>query len=86
MTPAAPATPTNPAVAVALEPALGVADRGIWSDLDAQVRLALPAGITPERVSGRIDTHHAVLVVAVDGFPRKVYPLGGPAEIGRAHV
>lgn len=64
------------------ESTLGVADNGIWSDLDDQVQLALPADLTPARVTARIDTKHALLVLAIDDFPRKVYPLGGPVTLG----
>ena len=81
---AAPAPPPAPAA----EATLGVPDHGIWSDLDDQVQLALPAGLAPARVSGRVDAKHAVLVVSIDEFPRKVYPIGGPAalDVGRFHL
>ena len=62
------------------EVCLGVHDRGIWSDLDDQVQLALPA-VAPERVTARIDTKRDLLVVAVDGFPRKAYPLAGTSVL-----
>jgi uncharacterized protein YijF (DUF1287 family) len=62
------------------ETALGVTDRGIWSDLDGQVQLTLPQ-VSPERVSATVDRAHQVLVLSIDGFPRKVYPLGGPATL-----
>jgi uncharacterized protein YijF (DUF1287 family) len=67
----APAPPRPPA-----EQRLGVADRGIWPDLDAQVQLELPQ-VEAKRVAGRVDRDHGVLVVSIDGFPRKVYPLTG---------
>lgn len=63
------------------EASLGVADRGIWSDLDDRIQLRLPAGLTPERVAARVDERRALLVLSIDGFPRKVYPLGGPAAL-----
>jgi len=62
------------------ERALGVADRGIWSELDPEVQLTLPA-VSPARVSATVDREHQVLVLAIDGFPRKVYPLGGTATL-----
>lgn len=62
----------------AAEHQLGVPDRGIWSDLDDQVQLQLPTGLTPERVSAQIDAAHDLLVLSIDGFPRKVYPLARP--------
>jgi len=63
------------------ETCLGVDDKGVFSDLDATVQLALPAGIAPDRVTARVDRDHDVLVVSIDGFPRKVYPLGGSARL-----
>jgi len=66
------------------EASLGVRDVGIWSDLDAQVQLALPPGLTPERVTAQVDRAHALLVLAIDGVPRKSYPLTGdrPLVVG----
>ncbi|HEX3762446.1 MAG TPA: DUF1287 domain-containing protein [Kofleriaceae bacterium] len=63
------------------EASLGVADRGIWSDLDNRVQIALPDGLTADRVTARVDDRHRVLVLAIDGVARKVYPLGGPAPL-----
>ena len=55
------------------EVCLGVTDSGIWSDLDQQVQITLPkAG--PERVTATIDTDKKLLILWIDGFPRKVYP------------
>ncbi len=67
---------TRDAEAVAGESCLGVADDGIWSDLDDQVQLALPDGVTAARVEGMIAADGDVLVVHVDGWPTKPYPLG----------
>jgi uncharacterized protein YijF (DUF1287 family) len=72
--PAAPA-PAPP------EAALGVADRGIWPDLDERVQIDLPAGLAADRVDARLDEKHALLVLSIDGMPRKVYPLGGAAAL-----
>ena len=63
------------------EPTLGVGDKGIWADLDPKVQLHLPDYLTPERVSAQVDNKHQLIVLAVDGFPRKVYPLGGDATL-----
>jgi uncharacterized protein YijF (DUF1287 family) len=63
------------------ETCLGVADKGIWSDLDDDLQLALPAELKPARVRATIDREHAVLVLAVDGWPTKPYPLGGDAHL-----
>src|SRR4051794_39160210 len=62
------------------ETCLGVTDRGLWSDLDSQIQLALPA-TTPAHVTARIDDAHHVLILAIDGVARKAYPLGGPARL-----
>jgi uncharacterized protein YijF (DUF1287 family) len=74
--PAVPAAPFAPP-----EASLGVADKGIWPDLDDKVQLALPEGLTAERVALRIDERHRVAVLSIDGFARKAYPLGGPAQL-----
>jgi len=79
--PAAPATPDRPAPQPPPEACLGVADRGIWSDLDDRVQIELPAGLTADRVDARVDDRHRVLVLSIDGVARKVYPLGGPAPL-----
>ena len=60
------------------ESCLGVPDQGIWADLDDRVQLALPGGLTKDRVSARIDRDRKLLVLSIDGWPRKAYPLGGP--------
>ena len=61
------------------EACLGVADRGLWPDLDDKIQLTLPADLVAGRVTAQIDDAHHVLILAIDGFPRKAYPLGGPA-------
>jgi uncharacterized protein YijF (DUF1287 family) len=57
------------------EPSLGVAERGIFSDLDPQVQIALPPGLSPERVTALIDEARALLLLYADDRPIKVYPL-----------
>lgn len=66
------------------EACLGVSDKGVFADLDPKVQLALP-DVKPETVSALVDAKHQVLIVEVDGFPRKAYPLGGTAalKVGR---
>lgn len=59
---------------------LGVKDRGIWGDLDARVRLALPA-VEAARVTATLDERRDLLIVWIDGWPVKPYPLGGEAEL-----
>ena len=70
------------------EACLGVTDRGIFSDLDPKVQLGLPEHLAPDRVTGQIDSKHGVLVLAIDGYPRKAYPLGGSAalDVGAFHL
>jgi uncharacterized protein YijF (DUF1287 family) len=63
------------------EVCLGVTDKGVFSDLDDQVQLALPAKLDPARVTVRVDRDHGVAVLSIDGFPRKAYPLGGAAKL-----
>lgn len=63
------------------ETCLGVRDRGIWSDLDDKLQLALPAKLAPERVTARIDREKQLLIVSIDRFPRKSYPLTGTARL-----
>ncbi|MBA3455902.1 MAG: DUF1287 domain-containing protein [Deltaproteobacteria bacterium] len=65
---------------VAAESCLGVADTGIWSDLDDKVQIALPA-VTADRVSATVDGKKRLLVLSIDGFPRKSYPLTGPSML-----
>jgi uncharacterized protein YijF (DUF1287 family) len=74
----------TPAEAAPTETCLGVTDKGIWSDLDDKVQLALPP-VTAERVTATIDGKRALLIVSIDGLPRKSYPLTGSAilEVGR---
>ena len=82
--PGHPATPTAPTArhpAAAAETCLGVADRGIWSDLDDDLQLTLPGDLTPDRVTATVDPARPLLVLAVDGWPTKPYPLTGAAEL-----
>src|SRR4051812_27545729 len=58
------------------EACLGVSDKGIWNALDSKVQITLPAAAA-ERFTAAIDRKHGVLVLSLDGFPRKSYPLGG---------
>lgn len=63
------------------EARLGVADRGIFADLDDRVQLVLPASLDAARVSALVDRTRKLLVLSIDGFPRKVYPLTGDAAL-----
>ncbi|MFI5290889.1 MAG: DUF1287 domain-containing protein [Polyangia bacterium] len=55
--------------------AAGLPDRGIFSELDAQVSTTLPAGIDPARTSVRIDRAHQVLTLYDGGDAVKAYPI-----------
>lgn len=65
------------------EPSLGVADTGVFSDLDArvQIELSLAADTAPGAIEAVIDPGRALLVLYVAGWPVKVYPLGGAARL-----
>lgn len=63
------------------EVCLGVQDKGIWSDLDDKVQLALPNDLAKDRVTARIDRKRKLLVLSIDGFPRKAYPLTGDTRL-----
>jgi uncharacterized protein YijF (DUF1287 family) len=63
------------------EVCLGLSDKGVFADLDPKVQLVLPEKLTSERVSARIDDTHGVLVLSIDGFPRKAYPLNGETTL-----
>jgi uncharacterized protein YijF (DUF1287 family) len=63
------------------EVCLGVTDKGIWSDLDDKVQVALPAKLATDRVNAKIDHEKKLLIVSIDGFPRKSYPLTGTAKL-----
>jgi uncharacterized protein YijF (DUF1287 family) len=71
----------------AAETCLGVADKGVFSDLDAKVQIALPR-VSADHVTAMLDAKHALLVVEIDGFPRKAYPLTGTQtlDVGRFHL
>lgn len=87
---AAPVLAAGSAVAPAsarteAETALGVVDRGIFSDLDSQVQIGLPA-IEAGAVRGVVDRGRGVLVLYEREWPIKVYPLGGPSELAVGSV
>jgi uncharacterized protein YijF (DUF1287 family) len=82
--PTAPKAPAAEAAPAAGDPempegALGIDDKGIWSDLDAQVQIDLPAGLTG--ATGVVTADGKVLVVYADDWPVKAYPLGGAATL-----
>jgi uncharacterized protein YijF (DUF1287 family) len=67
--------------APAREAALGVADRGIFSDLDAKVQVDVPAALAPGAARAIIDRGRHLLVLYDRDWPVKVYPLGGSSEL-----
>jgi uncharacterized protein YijF (DUF1287 family) len=69
------------------ETCLGIPDKGVFSDLDQKVQIVLPK-VPASRVTAMFDRAHALLVVEIDGFPRKAYPLDGPAvlDVGSHHL
>jgi len=73
--------PVTPPPAHKGESCLGVSDHGVFGDLDDKVQIALPAALETSRVSATIDRDKKVVVLAIDGHPRKAYPLGGPAKL-----
>jgi uncharacterized protein len=60
---------------------LGVADKGVFPDLDDRVLLTLPSGVTAAQVTAVVDRERALVVLSIDGHPYKVYPLGGEATL-----
>jgi uncharacterized protein len=63
------------------EACLGVADTGIWSDLDDQVQLALPSRLARSQVEGVVSVDGGTLILYVDGWPTKAYPLTGEVVV-----
>lgn len=57
------------------ERALGVEDRGIFSDLDARLQLALPAHLDEARLHALHDRRRSLLVLYGGEWPIKVYPV-----------
>jgi uncharacterized protein YijF (DUF1287 family) len=77
-TPAEPTTPAEhqaPSERTAPEPTLGVEDRGIFSDLDGRLQLALPAQLDPSQVHALYDAARGLLVLYEGTWPIKVYPV-----------
>ena len=67
--------PRPPPPPAAPEMALGVEDRGIFSDLDQRVHLALPADLDASRVRALYDRPRQLLVLYEGDWPIKVYPV-----------
>lgn len=56
-------------------------DVGIFSDLDRDVRISLPAGLTPSDVRIAIDARHRLLLLQAQDVVLKAYPLCGTATV-----
>lgn len=69
------------------ESCLGVSDKGVFADLDPKVQIGLPR-VPANRFTAMVDAKHALLVLEIDGFPRKAYPLTGTAtlDVGSFHL
>ena len=82
----APSERIQPSERAAPEQKLGVNDRGIFSDLDARLQLALPAHLDPSRVHALYDATRRVLVLYEGAWPIKAYPVrenaGSVLELG----
>jgi uncharacterized protein YijF (DUF1287 family) len=65
----------------AAEAALGVVDRGIFSDLDAKVQLEVRRDLTPAALTALVDRRRDLVVLYERDWPVKVYPLGGSSEL-----
>jgi uncharacterized protein YijF (DUF1287 family) len=76
---APPPVASAPRAEPGAEATLGVADRGIYPDLDRLLELPPPAA--GQTLGAVVDPSHALLVVYADDWPVKVYPLGGSAEL-----
>ncbi|MDB4975145.1 MAG: hypothetical protein JWN48_3486 [Myxococcaceae bacterium] len=63
------------------EQGLGVHDVGIFSELDPRVQLPLPQGLTAARVDAAVDQARGQLVLYVDRWPIKLYPLSGTSTL-----
>jgi uncharacterized protein YijF (DUF1287 family) len=72
---------TPAATATAAEASLGVVDRGIFSDLDADVQIEVPEDLLPVAARAVVDRERGLLVLYDRDWPIKVYPLGGPSEL-----
>ncbi len=70
--PQAPQAPAPPPPALPL----GCADTGIYSDLDAEVRVALPARLDRAAITMIVDEPHGTLVLYEHDWPLKAYPMG----------
>ena len=68
-------TPERAPPRAAAEATLGVTDVGVFSDLDAQVQLELPADLDAAATFAVIDDRHQLLVLYAAGQPAKVYPI-----------
>jgi uncharacterized protein YijF (DUF1287 family) len=64
--------------------ASGIADRGIYSDLDGQVALALPSAVDRARTWLRVDPAHRIITLYEGNDPLKIYAAGADLKPARA--
>jgi uncharacterized protein YijF (DUF1287 family) len=62
------------------EASIGVADVGIFADLDARVQVSLPPTLDPATLIAVVDEQRSLLLLYADARPIKAYPLLGPGE------
>jgi len=65
---------------------VSVHDVGIFSDLDAAVRITLPRLIDADETRLRVDEPHRAVVLYEGDFPLKIYALAGSPPAGLASV
>ncbi len=77
VTTAKPSTPNEPA----LEGALGVKDKGVFSDLDTKTQIVLPSKLSRETLRVEHNLESGVLVLYDGNWPLKVYPADGSQQV-----
>ncbi len=63
------------------EKSLGVADNGVFSDLDGRTQIRLPEGLRANDVRAVHDAKRSILVLFDGEWPLKVYPTGGTRSL-----
>ena len=66
---------TVPLLFVAASLPAGLTDRGMFSSLDAEVSLSLPAWAPHQHLALAVDREHRILTVSFEGEPVKAYPM-----------
>lgn len=63
------------------ESCLGVADTGIFSDLDPAVQISLPANLDPSTTTAVVDEARSLAILYAGTWPIKAYPLTGDVAL-----